>query len=161
MNRYNVCLFSGLLIGVTFLSCQKAGNTGESCPATDNYLFYLFARKVSGITTPEANDTTGVFINVYKSNAGTQLPALKINGHDFPLIDDGIDRCANGSKFNIEIPAIPKAQLSGYLLIGETNSLQLSGERCGTVSETFTFPNEMRLKPLPSGIIHKSQGNLC
>jgi hypothetical protein len=146
-------LLIGILPFLNLISCKK---NESSCEPNDNALFYIFMNKGCRMFNPDLTDTTGYFANIYKSNAGAKMPVLEINGHNISLADDGYSRCNGGSKFETGSHKIANAHQAGYFLLGQTNKLKLVGDRCGTINENFELPNEIRMKPLSSGIIHRN-----
>ncbi len=145
-----------LLIFLTFLSCNKPADN-ISCPPTDDFLLYTYIVKGTGLIQANHWDTTYHISVVYKSNAGDQMPTLQFNNRNIILKDDSVNRCENGSKFASNQEKFPDISQTNQFLFGKTNTIHLTGQLCGTISDSFHLPNETKLATLSSNRINKNQ----
>lgn len=139
-----------MLVFLLFFGCEK--NDPNNCMKSPGVLFSLFVAREGNFSKYPVDDTLDFLINIRKSSVGLKPPVVEVNGHNYSVTTDQEDECT----FENHTFGFLNAQRSSYFTYGQNNTLNMEGEVCGTVSETFMTPQELRV-PLPTSyVIHRN-----
>jgi len=150
-NQCKKQIIGSFLACLLFFGCKKYDPL-KDCLNSTGSLLVMSVNRYGWFTKSPLKDTSNFLIQMWRGMVGLKQPSLAINGRNYEVTPGQGDMCL----LNSSEDSIPNSQQPSWFLFGQNNTLNLTGEIPGSVTEQFPMPKELRVTTPASFIIHRN-----